>query len=202
MVSVIISMHVSHVCETCYEHVSMYLPDLHGSRRLDILAKHVDRPSAAWGQRRWHWHSWAADKSDTYCGEYSKGALDLTRFCLPQALIASKSSSDSLKSSKLDCRGHQHNSTLHHRGGSSSRTYLDSLRGDRLGNNDKALVSAPCDQDLGRGFADLLGDLLNGGSVNDSGLAGDVVAERRVGRDDDTLLLAWQASASTLGSGM
>lgn len=68
-------------------------------------------------------------------------------------------------------------------------TYLDSLGSDGFGNDDESLVGSPRNEDLGWGLACLLGNLLDSGSINDSRFAGDVVAEGRVGGDDDVLLL-------------
>ena len=52
-------------------------------------------------------------------------------------------------------------------------------------------MCSPGDQDLSWGLVDLLGDFLDGGCVDDSGFTGDVVSERRIGGDDDLLLLAY-----------
>ena len=73
-------------------------------------------------------------------------------------------------------------------------TNLDPLWSDGLRNHDKSLVSTPSDQDLCWGLVDLLGDLLDGWCVDHSGFTGDVVAQWRVGGDDDLLLLACAAS--------
>lgn len=51
-------------------------------------------------------------------------------------------------------------------------------------------MGRPVDQDLRRLLIELLGDVNDLGLVNDSGFASGVVAERRVGGDDNVLLLA------------
>ena len=52
----------------------------------------------------------------------------------------------------------------------------DPLWSDRFRNDHEPLVCSPCDQDLGGGLVDLLGDFLDSWCVNDSGFAGDVVS--------------------------
>ena len=53
-------------------------------------------------------------------------------------------------------------------------------------------MSSPRDQYLSWGLVDLFSDLLNGRSVDHSWFAGNVVTQRRVGSDDDLLLLAYE----------
>jgi hypothetical protein len=79
-------------------------------------------------------------------------------------------------------------------------THPDPFWSDGLGNNDESLVGSPGNQDLGRGLVDFLGDLLDGRSVNDPWLAGNVVSKRRVGSDDDLFLLASSVSSSSRNS--
>lgn len=71
-----------------------------------------------------------------------------------------------------------------------SGPYLDSRWSNRLGNNREALMGRPVDQDLRRLLIELLGNVNDLGLVNNSGFASGVVTERRVGGDDNVLLLA------------
>jgi hypothetical protein len=52
----------------------------------------------------------------------------------------------------------------------------DPLWSDRFRDDDESLVSSPCNQDLGGGLVDLLGDFLDGWCVDDSGFTGNVVS--------------------------
>lgn len=67
---------------------------------------------------------------------------------------------------------------------------LDSRWSNRLGDNRKALVGRPVDQDLRRLLIKLLGNVNNLGLVNDSRFSSGVVTKRRVGGDNNVLLLA------------
>lgn len=57
-------------------------------------------------------------------------------------------------------------------------------------------MSRPVDQDLRRLLVELLGNVNDLGLVDDSRLASGVVTERRVGSDDNVLLLALKGEES------
>lgn len=66
---------------------------------------------------------------------------------------------------------------------------LDAVGGDGLGDLDEVLLQTPSNEDLGGGLTELLGDLLDGLSVNVARLARHIVAERRVGGEVDIVVL-------------
>jgi hypothetical protein len=57
-------------------------------------------------------------------------------------------------------------------------SYPDPLWSNRLRNDDKALMGAPSNENLSWGLVDFLGNFLDGGGVDDSRFAGNVVSKR------------------------
>ena len=78
--------------------------------------------------------------------------------------------------------------------------HLDALRRDTLGDHKEARLGAPSDQHLSRGLAEAVSDALDLRRVEDTGFARDVVAEGRVGRDLDSLLLAYTLAFTPTGT--
>lgn len=75
---------------------------------------------------------------------------------------------------------------------SGLRTHLDTRGCDALGNDKEAVLCTPGNENLSGLLVEPLGNLLDLGRVNHARLAGDVVAEGRVGGDADVFLLAWE----------
>ena len=100
--------------------------------------------------------------------------------------MISKSASLISMSWKLLCPAISDNPRLEYRG-----THLDSGRSDGFRNDREALMRTPFEKHICSRLVELFGDLLDFRRVEHSGFASGVVAQWRVGSNDDALVLAW-----------